>query len=244
MQENEKHRNAPNLSQKHTMLHESTLLLTDEQHRATNKKSMMLHDASKSTGHFYRPSSTLSIEWARERRSRHSTSALHISQLGNLLNLSLFETNVSGLRPYPAAGGIYSVHPYIAALNVEELESGVHYVDCNSRRFGQIGTSEKVSSFLVSGIHQENKDQISAIMLLIIDTRLSMMKYHDRAWRFGLLEAGCLMQTIYLAAEKLGIAACGLGGISDRSALKLCGLIPSESVMFACGIALGGRKGS
>lgn len=241
MQEDKKGSNAPTLSQKHTMLHESSLLLMSEQYEPNKKKAALLHEASKSAHPFYRPSSSLSIEWARGRRSRPPKSALHISQLANLLNLSLFETNVSGWRPYPAAGGIYSVYPYVVSLHVEELEIGIHSVNWNSRMLEQIGTAEQVSSFLLSGIHQENKDQISAMVLLIIDTRLSRMKYHDRAWRFGLLEAGCVMQTIYLAAEKLGISACGLGGISDRLALKLCRLVPSESVMFACGISLGGR---
>ena len=154
----------------------------------------------------------------------------------------MFETDRKDSRPYPAAGGIYSIHLYHLIYNVEGLKPGVYYLRWSDERLELINSSEAAEEFRREWVHQGAKESIPAIGLMIADTRFSQIKYHDRSWRMALIEAGALLQNLYLASSKIQLALSGLGAVSDRAALSLCRLQPHDDSFFACGFAIGGKK--
>jgi SagB-type dehydrogenase family enzyme len=131
---------------------------------------------------------------------------------------------------------------YVAAYRVDGIKPGVYYVRWCDHTFEKINTVEAATHFLTFELDQDGKGSIPCLILIMIDTRLSQAKYGDRAIRFGLLEAGALVQTIYLAGEKLGLSICALGTVCDRAALKLCKLPPAEYLCYAAAISVAGGK--
>src|SRR4051812_17222068 len=104
---------------------DSTLLLMPQQQGISDGLATMIQKTSQSLAPYYKPQTSINIENARERRSSRSFGKLELSDLAELLYLSIFDTNSEGLRPYPAAGGIYTVNIYLVATQVHHLNSGI-----------------------------------------------------------------------------------------------------------------------
>ena len=223
-------------------LHKSSVLLTSKANVPSSDLSIRLRETSESVAPYYKPLETISIEEARTRRSTLSGVSISAQSMAELLFLSMFDTKDEGRRPYPAAGGVYTVQMYLLAYQVKDLAGGVYFVRWSDRNLEKIGSLDAAVRFREEAIFQEKKESIGAIGLLVSDARLARIKYHDRAWRMGMIEAGALLQTLYLAGSKLSLPICGLGAISDRAVLKLCRLQPSADVSFACGVAIGGNS--
>ena len=220
---------------------DSTLLLTSERHKASTDKVLALQKLSKSYSPFYKPSQIISIDDARRRRSQHSDKSVELAAIAELLHL-VFYCSTPGMRPYPAAGGIYTVQLYLIANSVINLDNGVYFLRYSDEALEQIGTSDDASTFQSQNLFQNSMRLVPLTLLLIADTQIAQNKYHDRSSRMALIEAGCLLQTIYLASTRLGLPACALGAISDRSAFSVAKLRMSKDVIFACAMAVGGSE--
>lgn len=222
-------------------LHASSVLLPSGLAAVTPAEAVDLSIRARTAGPFFKPLGHVSIDEARQRRSAYNVATgLEMAQLAELLHLAMFDTDSAGKRPYPAAGAIYAVQVYLAAYHVNNLEAGVYYVRWSEAMLERVDTAESAERFRDDAVLQPGKEEVPLIALLVADTRLSHRKYHERSTRFALIEAGCLLQTLSLAAAKLKLTVCGLGAISDRAALRLCQMQPHDQVVFACGMAIGG----
>jgi SagB-type dehydrogenase family enzyme len=221
-------------------LFESTLMGMSGAQAPPASLGAELSVAAQTAGPFLRPLGSVSIAAARRRRSERAYGRLEVGALAELLSLTLLDAAQPGSRPYPAAGALYAVHPYLAVLDVDGLDAGVYYVRWATGTLERLDDGEAARTFVDEALVQEDKASIPAVALLMADTRMARTKYHDRAARFAMIEAGCLLQTLYLAAAELGLGVCGLGAIADRAALRLCQLPPSPQVFLTCGAALGG----
>jgi SagB-type dehydrogenase family enzyme len=222
----------------------STLALRQAQDVPSDEYSRELALRAERYGPDYNPGTMISIDDARQRRSRRPASGGAIQQcdLAELLYLALFATDgADGLRPYPAAGGLYSTHLYVAALNVDGIDAGTYYVRWCDRILEEINTAEAAAEFRRSDMYQLDQESIPCIAIIMLETTLAYAKYGHRAFRFGLLEAGALMQTLYLAGEKVGLNVSALGLVCDRTALSLCKLPAGEQICYATSMSIGNR---
>jgi SagB-type dehydrogenase family enzyme len=82
-------------------------------------------------------------------------------------------------------------------------------------------------------------DTSAALLVVTAVFWRSRIKYGLRGYRFGLLEAGHLVQTIQLAATDLGLFALPVGGFFDRRLDQILGVDSlDEAAVYA--VALGG----
>lgn len=225
---------------KPTVNFDSTLALSTPKTAIPQEVARQMRMASLTFAPYYNPAQSVSIDDARHRQSSYSDQSLTIRDLAEFLHLSLFETTRPETRPYPAAGGIYSVQLYLAALSVEGLNAGIHFVRWTDKTLEEIGTAAEAQA-LYDQLFQPGKMSMPLIALLVADLRQSSFKYRDAAYRMAYIEAGALLQTMYLAGAKLNLPICALGGISDRTALKVTKLEPSADIIFTCGATIGGR---
>jgi SagB-type dehydrogenase family enzyme len=219
---------------------DSTLVLTTDKTAISEDTARQIQQANRTFAPYYKPLQSISIEDARTRKSSYEFGAVGLKELGELLHLSLYSSERPDARPYPAAGGIYSVNLYLAAMSVDGLPSGIHFVRWQDQVLEQIG-SDSAARELYDQTYHPNMNDVPLIAVLVADLRLSTYKYRDAAMRMAYIEAGALLQTLYLAANKLNLPICALGGISDRAALKITKMEPSADIIFNCGVAIGGR---
>ena len=64
-------------------------------------------------------------------------------------------------------------------------------------------------------------------------------KYHERTYRYVLMEAGHLGQNLYLAATALGLGACAVGAFFDDTLNQLLGLDgEQEAALYLVSVGL------
>jgi SagB-type dehydrogenase family enzyme len=118
-------------------------------------------------------------------------------------------------RPYPSGGAAYSLelYPVIAPGAVEAIPAGVYRYLPDSHGLETIsGDALATVPFLEAAGRSASSDPPPVVV--VISSRFARQNevYGDLAYSLVLKEVGGLMQTFYLAAEYLGLAACALGG--------------------------------
>jgi SagB-type dehydrogenase family enzyme len=129
-------------------------------------------------------------------------------------------------RPYPSGGAAYSLelYPVLADHAVGTLASGVYRYLPEAHALETVSRSDAdVQPFL-----QAARMAMAAApppVVIVITSRYARQseEYGPIAYTLVLKEVGCLFQTLYLAAESLGLAACALGCGMPRALLAgLC----------------------
>jgi SagB-type dehydrogenase family enzyme len=138
-------------------------------------------------------------------------------------------------RHVPSGGGLYPLEQYVLARSVESVPPGVYHVDPCDRALELLaaGAPEVRHAFV-----EPSLGDAAAILVVTSCFWRSRWKYGLRGYRFALLEAGHLVQTVLLLATATGVDALPLGGFYDAvldDAVGADGV--NESVVYA--VALG-----
>jgi SagB-type dehydrogenase family enzyme len=146
----------------------------------------------------------------------------------------------TGLRAVPSGGALYPLELYLLARRVGGLSAGTYHLDPFDRALELLGegTPDLAGAFVDESV----ADNAAAIAVVTGVFSRSRCKYGLRGYRFALLEAGHLMQTLLLLTTALGIDALPLGGFYDAALDRLVranGV--DESVVYA--VALGRDPG-
>ena len=167
-------------------------------------------------------------EWSPSARGRIDLAAL--------CRISWFSAGVSALsedgeetvffRTNPSAGGLYPVELYWWCEGVDGIDDGIWHF--HSPGFSLVPVwkgrfSAEVSDALL-GFPLPKGPKAVAILTGLFSR--GAWRYHERAWRRMLLDAGHLEGNLLLAAEREGIPATPLSGFRDRSLSDL--LFPDE----------------
>jgi SagB-type dehydrogenase family enzyme len=118
-------------------------------------------------------------------------------------------------RPYPSGGAAYSLELYaiLAPGAVTSIAAGVYrYLPDSHGLEMYSGESAACIPFLEAAGRSAASGPPPIV--LIITSRFARQSelYGDLAYSLVLKEVGALLQTLYLVAENLGLAACAIGG--------------------------------
>jgi SagB-type dehydrogenase family enzyme len=152
---------------------------------------------------------------------------LSLDQLGTILGLSAASApHAPGRRMYPSAGALYPLDVVAAVSAVDRVRPG-HYVydpiEHALLRRGEISAGELHER---ASLHTPTAPAAVTFAIAATFAR-TRAKYGLRGYRFALLEAGHLAQSVVLAATALGLASLPWGGYADAEvdrALDLDGL--------------------
>ena len=118
-------------------------------------------------------------------------------------------------RPVPSGGALYPLELYVAAATVRGLAPGLYHFQPFRRCLSLLAPLDW-SRFRAALVDPSPLDTSAALLVVTAVFWRSRIKYGLRGYRFGLLEAGHLVQTIQLAATDLGLSALPVGGFFDR----------------------------
>jgi SagB-type dehydrogenase family enzyme len=182
---------------------------------------------------------TLSLEAAiRKRRSirQFSDRPIALRDLAKLLELSSGVTEVDEIprRAAPSGGGLYPVETYALTLGVQGVPSALwHYaaLEHELEHVRPLSGSADLSSFFPPGLLRGGPRLVLAFSVVFGRTQL---KYIERGYRFGLLEAGHIAQNAVLTGTALGLGTLCVGGFWDDPFNRLLGLDSErEAVVYA-----------
>jgi SagB-type dehydrogenase family enzyme len=162
-------------------------------------------------------SSLESVIRSRRSASTFSPTPLSLAHLAKLLEIGAGITREESIpkRAAPSGGALYPVETYVLAFNVETLACGAYHYLAREHSLEHVRTlpgSEVARSFLPPGLALTQPAAVLALSLILPRTQL---KYLERGYRFGLLEAGHVAQNFLLVATALGLCALPVGGFWD-----------------------------
>jgi SagB-type dehydrogenase family enzyme len=130
-------------------------------------------------------------------------------------------------RPYPSGGAAYSLelYPVLAPDAVESLAAGVYRYLPDAHALEPVSDQRAEYLPFLEAAARSAGAATTPPIVLIITSRFARQgeEYGELAYSLVLKEVGCLFQTLYLAAEYLGLAPCALGGGTPAGRLaRLC----------------------
>ena len=153
----------------------------------------------------------------------------NLADLGRMLHLSSGITLRRGgnaLRAAPSSGALFPSELYVAARRVGGLAPGLYHYEPRQHRLELLGP-------LPAATGAPQADDADALVLLSAVFRRTGYKYHNRAYRYALADAGHLLENLRLAAHGAGLAANLLRQFDDGVAAKALGIDGIEEGVLA-----------
>ena len=169
------------------------------------------------------------LEAIRRRRSRRSFSGRPVS-LELVASLLYYSVGVTGwdegwhLRSYPTAGGLQPVEAYLIAERVEGVEPGLYHYNPEHHRLCLLRRGRLLSRLADIALGQEHVGDGAAALVLTAVYQRTASKYGARAYRYIHVDAGAVVENVYLAAEGLGLATVVVGAFYDEELCELLGI--------------------
>lgn len=156
-------------------------------------------------------------------------SHFNLADLGRVLYLSSGITLHRGgraLRAAPSSGALFPSELYVAARRVGGLAPGLYHYDPQQHRLELLGPLPAATGALQA-------DDADALVLLSAVFRRTGYKYHNRAYRYALADAGHLLENLRLAAHGAGLVADLLRQFDDGVAARALGIDGVEEGVLA-----------
>lgn len=142
-------------------------------------------------------------------------------------------------RGSPSAGGLYPIDCFVAVADVEGIPSGFYGFHPFRGCLIPLRIDRPVRAWLEEVVaYRITARTCAAVVFVAAAFDRVRIKYGQRGYRFALLEAGHLAQSMLLVAAAEGVGACPLGGYFDDEVDRTLGLNGVDaSVIYS--VALG-----
>jgi SagB-type dehydrogenase family enzyme len=140
------------------------------------------------------------------------------------------------LRPVPAAGAIHEIEAYVAVNLCDDLERGLYHYHPEQHTLHQLGTGERdLAALLHNAAMAWAKPDDPPHVLIILTSRFTRLawKYEGIAYRLTLLNAGAVLQCLYLLATEMRLACAAIGGGDSAIFASATGLDPFAETSIA-----------
>jgi SagB-type dehydrogenase family enzyme len=167
---------------------------------------------------------------------------LSVTTLSRLLHAAQGITEERrAFRAAPSAGALYPIEIYPVVHSVAGLASGIYHYAARAHALECLQRGDFGNQVMQAGLYQGFLGQAGVCFLLSAVFQRSRWKYHERAYRYVMLEAGHIGQNLYLAATSMGLGACAVGAFYDD---QLNGMLQlntqEEAVLYLISV---GRRG-
>lgn len=184
-----------------------------------------------------------------QRRSerRHGAAPLPLAMLAALLHRCLrdlgpLSAEMPALRhrPYPSAGARQALDWFVAAGDVAGLAAGLYRYDPAAHGLEPVGAAGSPRDLLAEAAAAWGAPEAPPQALVLASCRMGRLtpRYAGLAYRLALLEAGCALQSLSLAAAEAGVAACILGS-GSAARFAACSGLAAESAAPIAWLAVG-----
>jgi SagB-type dehydrogenase family enzyme len=158
---------------------------------------------------------------------------ISLEELSRLLHAAQGITQSQGeLRAAPSAGALYPIDLYVAVRKVTSLEPGLYHYAVRGHGLELIKAGDASADVMSAGLAQGQLGQASVCLILAATFQRTRWKYHQRSYRYVLIEAGHVGQNICLAAVSMGLGTCVVGAFLDDDLNTLLGIDGQEEAVL------------
>ncbi|NER78543.1 MAG: SagB/ThcOx family dehydrogenase, partial [Leptolyngbya sp. SIO1D8] len=169
----------------------------------------------------------------RSRRNYNTRSYLSLEHLSQLLFLSQGITGGDlDFRSVPSSGALYPLEIYPIVHRVSGLEPGLYHHAIQHHKLELVKPGDLRQPLIKAGLNQEFLGKAHVCFVVSGIFQRTRWKYHERTYRYVLMEVGHLGQNLYLAATALGLGVCGIGAFLDDPLNQLLGIDGREEAAF------------
>ncbi|MBE7384084.1 MAG: SagB/ThcOx family dehydrogenase [Leptolyngbya sp. SIO1E4] len=156
------------------------------------------------------------ITTRRSRRSYNTSSDLPLETLSQLLFLAQGITwDEREFRAMPSSGALYPLEIYPIVHRVAGLEPGLYHHAIQHHKLELVQPGDLRQPLISAGLSQDFLGEAHVCFVVSGIFQRTRWKYHERTYRYVLMEVGHLGQNLYLAATALGLGVCGIGAFFD-----------------------------
>ncbi len=137
-----------------------------------------------------------------------------------------------GLDPAPDYFDLNLIETFVAVNSVQGLEEGCYYYAPHAQELRQIRFKNFRLEIHYLCLQQDLGRDAGAVVFQTADLRQGIAQYGDRVYRYLHLDAGHLGQRLNLAAVRLGLGVCGVGGFFDDQVNAVLGIPEEEAVLY------------
>jgi SagB-type dehydrogenase family enzyme len=127
------------------------------------------------------------------------------------------------LRAVPSGGALYPLELYVVLHEVEGLAPGVYHYNVEAHALELVREGQFNLQIGRAVFYEDMFKKVSATFIITGVLRRSFLKYKERAYRFMMLEAGHVGQSIMLTAIALNLGCLVLGGFYDDDLDEIVG---------------------
>jgi SagB-type dehydrogenase family enzyme len=132
-------------------------------------------------------------------------------------------------RPFPSGGAIHETERYVAVRACQGLEPAIYHYAGHEHALERLpGTAAGAARLAADAAVAMGQPGQPPQVVVVLAARLPRLawKYEGIAYRLTLLNAGVIVQTMYLVATDMGLAACATGSGDARLFATATGLDP------------------
>ena len=147
-----------------------------------------------------------------------SNQPLSLDDLGFLLWASTGIQRVEHgyeFRTAPSAGALYPIETYVAANNIEDVDSGIYHYNIKNHLLEEIKAGNFGDAIAHAALDQKMCATASVIFIWTAIFERSKWKYNQRAYRYIYLDAGHIAENLALAAASINCGSCQVGAFFD-----------------------------
>jgi len=165
-----------------------------------------------------------------------SRKPISIKNLSDILYFSMGVTHVSKVNPekmlraYPSAGAKFPLEAYILVLKGEGIKEGLYHYEPGNHSFDILLKNVSKEDINRLWISQKWFKNAAVIIFFTAVYKRTTSKYGKRGLPFPYIEAGHVVENIYLLAESLKIGCCAIGQVNEKALIKLLDINPTEEI--------------
>ena len=121
---------------------------------------------------------------------------------------------------------------------VESLEDGFYLMDDPAEGLGLVKSGAFIGAMSHICLDQEWMGSASLHFVFMTNMMILERSWGPRGYRYAMMTAGLMGETLYLAASALGLGCCGIGAFYDGEASRLLGLSEPSRVLYVVSLGI------
>lgn len=129
------------------------------------------------------------------------------------------------LRMVPSAGARHALEAYVAVNNVEGLQAGLYHYRALEHKLERLDGHGGSVEVLCDALGAQSFVKAAAVNFIftLVPYRMEW-RYGPQASKYALLDAGHVMQNLYLACEAIACGTCAIGAYEQEKLDRYLGL--------------------
>jgi SagB-type dehydrogenase family enzyme len=161
-----------------------------------------------------------------QRRSvrEYAPGPLTLPQVAQLLWAAHGNTGPGGKRTTPSARAVYPLQVWLVANDVTGLPPGIYRYVPADHALAPVSAGDHRAAVAAAASGQKSIESAPVVVAVTGDSVLAAEKFRGRAAAWLGMEAGFVVQDVYLQATALGLGTVMVGGFQDAATRAALGL--------------------